>query len=321
MNNNIEISVVIPTFNREKTINRCLKSVLQQTFAPIEIIVVDDGSEDKTKAIIEGIADHRIRYIPLGRQNGAQAARNRGIKEACGNWIAFQDSDDVWIENKLEMQVNALSKENFDPLIVVYTNSSQVNVDNGKTHQKKKPALKKKKPVLTGKNAYTSLLTDFGPMFQGMLVSKIALQKIGYLDENLPSWQEWDTSIRLAKYCRFVYIDEPLFVYYRQKTGAISSDRKKDITGYQYVITKFEKDIKKFCGNAIWEKHLIYLFKNCLELYLWRKSCSYIKQISSKRTILKIIINYIYFKLTTMISQKLNFRKYQEPKVNQNSRT
>lgn len=298
MNHSISISVVIPTFNREKTIKNCLDSVLSQTFSPMEIIVVDDGSSDNTKEIIDNYSDERLRYTALQGNMGAQAARNRGIKDACGSWIAFQDSDDLWLDNKLEKQVDALSEVNFDPLTVIYTNSMQVDIDSKKKYCKNKP-------IINGDSAYTSLLTNFGPMFQGMLVSKIALQKIGYLDENIQSWQEWDTSIRLAKYCRFIYVDEPLFVYYRHKTGTISSDRKKDISGYHYVIYKFEKDIKRYCGNEIWEKHLIYLFKNCLDLRLWHDAFYYFKRISKKKTTLRITFNHLFNRFVNQTSNNV----------------
>lgn len=106
----VKISVVIPTYNREKTIRYCLDSVLNQTYSPIEIIVVDDCSTDMTVPVIKSYSDIRIRCIVLDKNSGAQAARNRGIKEAKGEWIAFQDSDDEWSsQNKLEYEIKILN--------------------------------------------------------------------------------------------------------------------------------------------------------------------------------------------------------------------
>jgi glycosyltransferase involved in cell wall biosynthesis len=111
------ISVVIPTFNRAKQVTRAINSVLNQTYDRFEIVVVDDGSTDCTRdaicAIIKGDEDSRrisrIRYF-YQPNKGQSAARNKGIAEATGNWIAFLDSDDIWLPEKLELQVRAIEQ-------------------------------------------------------------------------------------------------------------------------------------------------------------------------------------------------------------------
>ena len=108
------ISVVIPSYNRENTISNSIESVLKQTYSDIEVIVVDDGSTDKTEDIVKGIGDNRIRYIKLEKNSGACVARNIGIMNANGSYIAFQDSDDIWHPDKLEKQYQAIKKYNAD---------------------------------------------------------------------------------------------------------------------------------------------------------------------------------------------------------------
>jgi glycosyltransferase involved in cell wall biosynthesis len=109
---NPKVSVVIPTYNRAATVSRAIESVLAQTVTDLEVIVVDDGSSDDTgKALGEMFGD-RIRYYAQTNQ-GASVARNRGVEEARGEWIAFLDSDDLWERNKLEWQFKAL--EQFGP--------------------------------------------------------------------------------------------------------------------------------------------------------------------------------------------------------------
>jgi glycosyltransferase involved in cell wall biosynthesis len=109
---NPKVSVVIPTYNRAATVSRAIESVLAQTVTDLEVIVVDDGSSDDTgKALGEMFGD-RIRYYAQNNQ-GASVARNRGVEEARGEWIAFLDSDDLWERNKLEWQFKAL--EQFGP--------------------------------------------------------------------------------------------------------------------------------------------------------------------------------------------------------------
>lgn len=96
------VSVVIPTYNRAHLVGRAIQSVLNQTYQDFEIIVVDDGSTDNTEEVVKSFNDPRIRYIRHDQNRGGSAARNTGIKMARGEYIAFQDSDDEWLPEKLE---------------------------------------------------------------------------------------------------------------------------------------------------------------------------------------------------------------------------
>ena len=195
----LKISVIVPTFNREKTIKRCLDSVVNQTMPPFEIIVVDDGSVDGTIKILD---EYPCRYLRIIRQNhkGAQAARNLGIINAKGSYIAFLDSDDEWLPYMLEKAAEYISEEKEE--CVTYSNCY--------TFQKNKRRLWKLPEI--GSDAYSFLLMHQGPMFQSMLVRKELLLKIGMLDENVVAYQEWDTAIRLAENVRFIHVREPLFI-------------------------------------------------------------------------------------------------------------
>ena len=106
---NPKVSVVIPTYNRADKVRDTIDSVLAQTFTDLEVVVVDDGSSDGTGKILGETFGHRIRYYPQANQ-GASVARNRGIAEARGEWIAFLDSDDLWEKDKLEWQFKALER-------------------------------------------------------------------------------------------------------------------------------------------------------------------------------------------------------------------
>jgi len=267
--------VIIPTFNRAQTIKYCIDSVLVQTFSHLEVIVIDDCSTDDTVKIVNSYSDLRVRCLVLEKNSGAQAARNRGIKEAKGDWIAFQDSDDEWSRDKLEKQVRALSEVNYDPFTVVHTNAIWLDTSTG-------DQLTVELPVVEGPDVYPTLLTAPGPLFPTMLVSRLALEKIGYLDENVPSYQEWDTSIRLAKYCRFIYLKEPLFIYHLHTGETISKNKKREIDGYQFIIHKFENEIKTCCGQEIWEKHLFIQLVKCLNFKLWAESDQYFNSILTK---------------------------------------
>jgi len=108
------ISVIIPTYNRAKLLNMSLASVLNQTYKNIEIIVVDDGSKDNIKEIINKLKDYRIKFIKLKINKAPSYARNLGIKKSKGEFISFQDSDDFIHEDKLEKQIINLKSNNAD---------------------------------------------------------------------------------------------------------------------------------------------------------------------------------------------------------------
>lgn len=106
-----EVSVIIPTYNRSQSIERAIRSVQGQTFQSLEIIVIDDGSTDNTEDIVKSVIDDRIRYIRCETNRGSGAARNEGLKIAQGRHIAFLDSDDEWLPEKLERQVERMETE------------------------------------------------------------------------------------------------------------------------------------------------------------------------------------------------------------------
>lgn len=105
MQNEPLVSVIIPTYNRGRLILDSVNSVLNQTYKNIELIVVDDCSTDDTKEVIESIKDSHIKYIKLEKNSGACIARNRGIEKSTGEFIAFNDSDDLWIPEKICRQL------------------------------------------------------------------------------------------------------------------------------------------------------------------------------------------------------------------------
>lgn len=284
---------MIPAYNRAGTILVCLKSVLAQTFSPFEVIVVDDCSTDETVRLVRSLDDPRVRCISLDKNSGAQAARNRGIMEAKGDWIAFQDSDDEWLSSKLEKQVKALEGVDYDPWTVVHTNSVWFDTPAGQR-------LSFEIPVVEGDNVYPLLLSGPAPMFQGMLVSHSALKRIGYLDEKVPSFQEWDTSIRLAQYCRFIYLREPLFIYHLHSGETISKNKLQDINGYQFVIQKFRNEIIRICGEETWSRHLYFQLKKCLNYGLWSEADKYFRLIEKKTR------QYTFYRLLRHLHLKPN---------------
>jgi glycosyltransferase involved in cell wall biosynthesis len=241
-----QVSVVIPTHNRSKQIERAIASVLAQSYADLEAIIVDDGSEDDTVRIVEAYArnDRRIRLIEHHKRRGAQAARNTGIFAAAGKWIAFLDSDDEWLHDSLESRLRVAENGN---LQVVH---SECYIMKEAGTESRRYGL----PPLEG-FVYRSLLQKPGTFFPSLLVARKCFERIGRLDENIVSFQEWDASIRLAKYYRFGFASEPTFVYDCRHGNNISKDLLRNAKGYEQVFTKYFWPILYQCGPKALVEH------------------------------------------------------------------
>jgi glycosyltransferase involved in cell wall biosynthesis len=121
-----EVTVVVPTHDREALLRQTLGSILGQRGVDFEVIVVDDGSSDDTAAAVAGLGDPRVRLVRHGRPLGVAAARNRGIAEAAGAWLAFCDDDDLWAPDKLARQLQAATQTGAN---WVYTGEVHIDAD------------------------------------------------------------------------------------------------------------------------------------------------------------------------------------------------
>lgn len=277
------VSVIIPTYNRANMLVPCVESVLAQSYPVNEIIIVDDHSTDDTIKQLNKFKDNII-ILKTEKQSGAQTARNIGIKSAKSEWIAFLDSDDEWLPNKIEKQISALNNFNYDQWTVVHGDCYIKNINSDK---KKHWQLES----IDGENVYKKLLSKSGTLFPSILTSKQALEKINYLDENTPSYHEWDTAIRLAKHCRFIHIQEPLFIYNIHK-NTISKNSDTSVEGYQYIINKFKDEINELCGEEVLTNHLIINSVFALNNNKNKLGREILKQIPNK--ILKIYILQLF---------------------------
>ena len=210
-----KVSVIIPAYNREAYIRQTVDSVLNQTYPELELIVVDDGSSDSTREILESYGS-RIKLLEHeGRVNiGQSAAINVGLEHADGEFIAILDSDDYWETNKLELQTRYL-RANPD-IGLVYANGTAVNQDGEYLYDIYKPDHEEKN--ITG-----SVLIDcylFVPT--NSLVRSEVFSAVGKFDESLRSGQDHDMAIRIAEVAKLGYMNEILF-HYRRHQESISS--------------------------------------------------------------------------------------------------
>ncbi|MBW4646946.1 MAG: glycosyltransferase [Goleter apudmare HA4340-LM2] len=232
------ISIVIPAYKRGLVIEKAIRSILGQTHQDFEILVVDDGSRDDTESVVASLSkeESRIHYFCHDTNRGAQAARNTGAKAAQGEWIAFLDSDDYFTPNSLEVRILVAQSQGVK---VVHSECEVLRKDKSMTAYGVSP--------LNG-YVYRDMLIDPGPLFSGLLIAKEALEKVGYLDEQIISYQDWDTAIRLAKYYPFGFVAEPTFIYDCRGDDTMSKSVVLDIEGYRQVFNKHFFEIVKQVG-------------------------------------------------------------------------
>ena len=199
----MKISVVIPTFNRDKLLRRALDSVIAQSLPPFEIIVVDDGSTDSTGTIIKSCYAKDVQYL-FQPNGGVSSARNMGIRSSGGDWLAFLDSDDEWLPSKLAKQAKALSKA---PDYRV-CHSNEIWIRRGR---RVNPMRKHEK---SGGWIYRKCLPLCVISPSSVLIHRMVFQSIGYFDEELPACEDYDFWLRVCSSYPVLYLSEPLIKKY-----------------------------------------------------------------------------------------------------------
>ena len=285
---NEKISVIIPAYNRENTIVKCVESVLAQSYENLEVLVVDDGSTDKTKNKVLSIKDPRVQYLSYGKNRGACYARNYGVDHSTGLFIAFQDSDDVWYPEKLQVQYEYLKRGNYD---FVFCSMSRIN---NKGQRISYPINKK---AARNPSIHTVLLENCAST-QTMFMKKHIAKEVRF-DEKIKKYQDWDFMLRVVEKYKVGFIEKDLLssevtensiskvvdplpaieVIYNKYSDLINSDRE--------VLAAFEA---KF-GDANRERNLL------------KAGRHYVKSIKMKFTI-KVLIKMVYCAVFSVIKRK-----------------
>ncbi|MFE5324758.1 glycosyltransferase family 2 protein [Paenibacillus sp. NPDC056579] len=222
------ISVILPTYNREKVLLRSINSILNQTYREIELIVIDDNSNDNTENLIKEIKDDRIIYIKQDRNYGASVARNKGIEIARGEYVAFQDSDDEWFPTKLEEQLEFLKTTNSDVVFCSYCRNT-----NGLKEIIKPPMFRMEEihqKILWGNFIGTPTIFSKRQCFVNE-----------QFDCNLSRFQDWEVMMRITNKYKVVFLDKILINVYVQ-TDSITNNYSKAVDSLKLIIKK-NKDI------------------------------------------------------------------------------
>ncbi len=228
------ISVIIPSYNRSDTLPRSIKSVLNQTYTDLECIVVDDCSTDNTKQIVQGINDSRLRYTEHKVNQGACAARNTGIGLARGEYIAFQDSDDVWKKDKLQIQLDKMAEYN---AVISY----------GCLHRHGFPSNEPEffPEMETGIVPYEQLISKAGVSTQTILAKREVFQK-HLFDVKVKRMQDYDWMIRAGENNRVVFVREAEVDTYFQPNSITNTGYKALISSNEYFLKKYTDKEEKY---------------------------------------------------------------------------
>ncbi|MGM0383148.1 MAG: glycosyltransferase family 2 protein [Thermodesulfobacteriota bacterium] len=195
------VSVIIPTFNRSEKVVRAVSSVLNQSFQDLEIIVVDDGSTDNTHEALSKYMP-AIQYIRMTDNMGVSAARNKGIKSSAAPWIAFLDSDDYWLKQKLSEQMAFVDQ---DPYTVA-CQTEEIWIKDGKRVNPKKRHAKPSGDIF----AQSLKLCLVSP--SSVIIKRSLFEEVGLFDETLPAGEDFDLWLRISCQHPIYLIDKSLVV-------------------------------------------------------------------------------------------------------------
>lgn len=295
------ISVIIPTYNRQKLLARAIESVLNQTFKDFELIIVDDGSTDNTKEVVREFQkrDSRIKYIWQENSGAPARPKNTGIKNAKGNYIAFLDDDDEWLSEKLEKQLELFEGLESD-LGFVGCNILVINESNKKIWREYKI------PRYSSQIFFEELLEgNFILTSSSIMIKKEVLDKIGLFDENLKFGDDWDLWLRIAKKYKFDFAPEFLIKYYIHGGNIIPNlPPMKEAREFEYIFTKYQREYEKY--PHIYSIHLRQLASRyCASGQMSKGRKYYIQSIKFNSFNLKS-----YFYLALSFLGKRTFRKF-----------
>ena len=282
------VSVVIPTYNRDDFIEKCVISVLQQSKKPNEVIVVDDGSSDKTWDVLRafGFSDsdkkkNSLRYI-FQRNKGVSAARNLGIKASKYKYIAFLDSDDFWLEKKLEKQISSLESHSKRYRL---SHTNEIWVRNG---VRVNARLKHEK---SGGDIYIQCLKLCCISPSSSLVDRSVFDEFGFFDERLPACEDYDFWLRFCAFEEVHFLNEPLLI----KNGGHDRQLSKKHWGMdRYRVFALEKllqdqNLSEFKRQET-IKELIFKLKILIDGGRKRNKTAFVKKLDDKKAMLEAIL-------------------------------
>ena len=250
-----KISIIIPTYNSEKTIKETIASVQKQSFTDWELIIIDDGSEDNTVNVVREIDESRLRLF-VYENGGVSVARNRGIAQSGGDYIAFLDADDLWDVDKLSSQIKALQLNPKAQVAYSWTNY----IDESGKLLFSGPRFSYQGNVLK-----QLLQRNFLLNASNILLRRDALKLVPGFDPEFTYAADWDFYLRLAKNFNFVLVPQ-YQIYYRQSANSMSTKieemRKQCLNALDLTFKDVPNELK-YLKNISYSNFYLY----CADLY------------------------------------------------------
>jgi len=248
------VSVIMPSYNHDRYISEAIESVLNQTFGDFELIIIDDASKDKSKEIIEAYEakDRRIRAFFHDENKGIARTLNDGLEEAKGKFVAFFASDDVWVKDKLEKQLEVLERSED---LVVWTEGLVIDGRGNPTGELFTQRLSASKRKKNG-DIFEELLKGNYICGSSVILKGENLKDIRY-DEQLRYLNDYKLMVDLARRYQFYFIPEPLAMYRIHGRNTILSDREKGwpkdrIMIGEYFLRKYGDEISNKVKSKIY---------------------------------------------------------------------
>lgn len=223
------VSIIMPSYNTASYIKQTIQSVLNQTYTNWELIIVDDCSTDNTDEVVDTIKDCRIRYFKNEKNSGAAISRNKALREAKGQWIAYLDSDDLWMPEKLEKQIKFMEENG---CAFSYTNYEEIDVDGNKTGVK-----------VTGPKKITKT-GMFNYCWPGCLTVMYDANKIGLIQiEDIKKNNDYAMWLKVCRKADCYLLDEILGQYRKGRVGSVSTHSIKTMIGWHYKLYREAEDM------------------------------------------------------------------------------
>lgn len=243
------VSVVLPTYNRAEELRVSVLSVLRQSFTDFELLVVDDASDVDIAPLLESFADSRVRLIKRSRNGGVAAARNSGLTQACGEYVAFQDSDDEWLLDKLEKQISVLDSEGSGTVanlcgIARYTyEGDMVRSANQLIQLGREPG-------------FIDFLNYPAVYTQTCVVRRDVLTECGGFDETLKIWDDREMLLRISLVGR-VSVCESILVVSGQTRNSLTVVNKDWVQDQRHILQKHRAEIERYPGLFIRQRYFV----------------------------------------------------------------
>lgn len=236
-----KVSIIIPTYNRADLLIRTVTSVQNQTLKDFELFIIDDGSTDNTKKVVENLAkkDKRIKYLWQKNSGGAASPKNNAIKYCSGKYITYLDHDDEWLPEKLEKQYNYFENNIKKNIGLVSCNIILINKTKGIEGIHKLSRYKTIEDLFLNGGNYA-----YGN--SSIMIPRYIIDIVGPRDENLKIFEDQDIFIRIALAGYHLdFIDEVLVKYHIDETN-LSKDFGKSALDYERFIIKYKNELKKY---------------------------------------------------------------------------